>query len=307
MPEGPEMRRAADELAAVLSRRKAQAVAFGLPALRENDALLTNRRIVTSVYCRGKALLIEFSGGHTVFTHNQLYGKWYIKPRGRRPKTNRQLRLRIDTLEHSALLYSASNISVLDAAGLESAAVPRKPWTRSARPRCRAALINRRLKRPALRVALARGAVPRPVVFSRYRQLSAQRDSVRRAHLAAAPAVRFGRGRKTAETCTPVAGDNAPFLPHRGFTNAPKFVNPLRNVPVYLVERYRFFVFGRDGKPCYECGTKSVALNCPGAESTTATDARTTNRAHRASAQPLFSEANASSARCRVALRSTTG
>ena len=61
---------------------------------------------------RGKALLTHFDSGHTIYSHNQLYGVWRIVKRDKLPKTNRQLRLAIHTDQHSALLYSASDISV---------------------------------------------------------------------------------------------------------------------------------------------------------------------------------------------------
>jgi endonuclease VIII len=54
-------------------------------------------------------MLIRFDNGYTIYSHIQLYGKWYI----RNPKTNRQLRLAIHNENKSALLYSASDIEVL--------------------------------------------------------------------------------------------------------------------------------------------------------------------------------------------------
>ncbi|NNC55490.1 MAG: endonuclease VIII, partial [Pseudomonadales bacterium] len=117
MPEGPEMQRAADQLAEVLLRRKSQLVKFGLDGLSQYENQLAGRRI-TDVRCRGKAVLLRFAGGRTIYTHNQLYGRWYLRPRGDSPQTNRQLRLRIDTNRHSALLYSASDIQVCDSAEL---------------------------------------------------------------------------------------------------------------------------------------------------------------------------------------------
>ena len=111
MPEGPEIRRAADELAVVLDRRIAKHVAFGLPHLKCHDALLSGRRI-EAVESRGKALLLHFADGWSVYTHNQLYGRWQVVAAGKRPNTTRQLRLAIDTRDASALLYSASDILV---------------------------------------------------------------------------------------------------------------------------------------------------------------------------------------------------
>jgi endonuclease-8 len=117
MPEGPEIRRAADELAEVLARRVAVRVEFGLPALKKFEAPLSGQRIA-AVESRGKALLLHFADDVSVYTHNQLYGRWKIVAAGKRPQTTRQLRLAIDTRGASALLYSASDISVSTRAAL---------------------------------------------------------------------------------------------------------------------------------------------------------------------------------------------
>lgn len=113
MPEGPEIRRAADRLAAVLVGRVIEDVMFGLPALRERDSDLRGQRVV-DIETRGKALLTHFEHGLTVYSHNQLYGRWYVVQRDRYPDTRRSLRFALHTGRHSALLYSASEIAILD-------------------------------------------------------------------------------------------------------------------------------------------------------------------------------------------------
>jgi len=67
----------------------------------------------------GKALLLHFDSGVTVYTHNQLYGRWMFADVGRRPDTNRQLRLALATETRSALLYSASDIEVIEPGALD--------------------------------------------------------------------------------------------------------------------------------------------------------------------------------------------
>lgn len=113
MPEGPEIRRAADELAEVLTDRPLAQVWFRFPHLEACSAGLAQERI-REVRAWGKALLIEFDGGRTLYTHNQLYGRWYIRRAGKRPSTGRDLRVAIETERHAALLYSASEIELLD-------------------------------------------------------------------------------------------------------------------------------------------------------------------------------------------------
>ncbi len=111
MPEGPEIRRARDELAAAIEGRIARQVRFHLPALAAWNGRLDDRQ-VTAVECRGKAMLTHFDNGLSIYSHNQLYGRWLVVPAGRPPQTRRQLRLAIHGNDSWALLYSASDIEV---------------------------------------------------------------------------------------------------------------------------------------------------------------------------------------------------
>ncbi|WP_236784647.1 hypothetical protein [Alteribacter salitolerans] len=78
---------------------------------------------------KGKAMLIRFDNGYTIYSHNQLYGKWMISNAYQYPRTNRQLRLAIHNEKKSALLYSASDIDVL-----RDEEVPAHPFVSRAGP-----------------------------------------------------------------------------------------------------------------------------------------------------------------------------
>lgn len=113
MPEGPEIRLAADKLRRVLAGRCATTVRFAadkFPQLQGMSRVLSGRTI-TNVESRGKAMLTHFEGGLTIYSHNQLYGEWAVY-RGAAPPTHLQTRLAIATPSHSAILYSASEIEV---------------------------------------------------------------------------------------------------------------------------------------------------------------------------------------------------
>lgn len=117
MPEGPEIRRIADRLEKTVCHRPIEQVWFQKPGLKKYEATLSGGT-VTSVKTKGKALLTAFDCGLTVYSHNQLYGRWYFNKAGRLPDTARSLRWRIDTDQDSALLYSASDIAVLKSSDL---------------------------------------------------------------------------------------------------------------------------------------------------------------------------------------------
>ncbi len=118
MPEGPEIRRAADKVEAVLKDKTVERIQFGLQPLKKFSKALTGTKVL-QLETRGKALLTHFDSGHTIYSHNQLYGVWRVVKRDKLPKTNRQLRLALHTDRHSALLYSASDISVWNTEKIE--------------------------------------------------------------------------------------------------------------------------------------------------------------------------------------------
>jgi endonuclease-8 len=112
MPEGPEIRRAADKIAAVLENEVIEDLFLGLGRLKKFRRTLMGTR-VCSIETRGKALLTHFNTDWTLYSHNQLYGVWHVVDRGQYPTTKRTLRVALHTARHSALLYSASDIWVL--------------------------------------------------------------------------------------------------------------------------------------------------------------------------------------------------
>ena len=111
MPEGPEIRRAADKVAKVVEGKTIESVEIGLDRIKQYAKQLEASR-VRNIETRGKALLTHFECGLSVYSHNQLYGVWRVAKRGKLPETKRSLRFAIHTQTHSAVLYSASDISV---------------------------------------------------------------------------------------------------------------------------------------------------------------------------------------------------
>lgn len=112
MPEGPEIRRAADTVSDALVGRKTLEVRFAAEHLERYEEQLTGLKVI-AVDTRGKAMLTRFENGLAIYSHNQLYGRWHTGPTYVYPETKRQLRLAIHNRKMSALLYSASEIDVL--------------------------------------------------------------------------------------------------------------------------------------------------------------------------------------------------
>ena len=103
--------RAADRIADVLEGQLVEKASFSPPRLRRWGKVLSGER-VRSIETRGKAMLTHFEHGWSIYSHNQLYGIWYVATRGQLPDTTRSLRLALHTSAASALLYSASDIEV---------------------------------------------------------------------------------------------------------------------------------------------------------------------------------------------------
>lgn len=112
MPEGPEIRIAADRVEKALRGCRLSDVYFQFDRLKRFQRELRQRR-VSSVETRGKAMLTHFEGGLAIYSHNQLYGRWVVCRANRIPKSGRQLRLALHTEKKTALLYSATDIDVL--------------------------------------------------------------------------------------------------------------------------------------------------------------------------------------------------
>ena len=107
MPEGPEIRRAADKLEQAVAGKPLTYVWFAFPELKPFETALTGER-VERLETRGKALLTHFSNGLTLYSHNQLYGVWRIVKPDTELNSTRQLRVRLATAGKAILLYSAS-------------------------------------------------------------------------------------------------------------------------------------------------------------------------------------------------------
>ncbi|WP_036481814.1 endonuclease VIII [Myxosarcina sp. GI1] len=113
MPEGPEVKLEADKISDAIASVPVETIFFAFEHLKPYEAKFAGC-LVIKVAAKGKALLIHFDNQLAIYSHNQLYGKWMIRQAHDYPQTNRQLRLAIHNLKKSALLYSASDIEVLD-------------------------------------------------------------------------------------------------------------------------------------------------------------------------------------------------
>lgn len=112
MPEGPEIFRAARTLHQTVANQPIRLV-LSYPKLRSRAKALAEVPILR-VRARSKAILTEFADGTVLYSHNQLYGEWRIHTHGE-PLAARQVRLSIETAKARAVLYSATDFAWLHA------------------------------------------------------------------------------------------------------------------------------------------------------------------------------------------------
>lgn len=251
MPEGPEIRLAADRIARVLEGKQIVDVSFGLPQLAGRESEFVDAR-VTELETRGKALLTHFDNGLTIYSHNQLYGRWYVVKRDAYPKTNRSLRLALHTKTHSALLYSASDISIWDQFELDL-----HPFLARIGPD----ILNPLLTWREVSERLHCQKFHRRSVASLYLAqdfLAGIGNYLRSEILFDAGINPLARPEDLSRTQLNCLGRSTLKISQRsyrtaGLTNPPRRVAALRKQGLRRGE-YRHAVFGRVNKPCYECG-----------------------------------------------------
>lgn len=251
MPEGPEIRRAADTIARVLEGRHIEAVRFGLPKLRHHARKLRGHRVI-AVETRGKALLTHFEHGYSIYSHNQLYGVWKVVKGHRLPNNNRSVRLLLQTESHSAILYSASDISVWPTEDLQAHPFlarigpdimhPDLQWREVAARLSDKRFAGKTLATLYLDQAFLAGN-------GNYLRSEILHDAGLHPLQRPADLTRGQIGKLSRSTLT---------LSRRsydtgGITLAPRLSKSLQAMGLKRGQR-RFYVFGRAGRPCYHCG-----------------------------------------------------
>lgn len=253
MPEGPEIRRAADRLAEAVVGRPLVSAWFAFPALRRFHRSLPGRRI-TAVEPHGKALLTRFDNGWTLYSHNQLYGVWKIAAAGQRPDTARSLRVALETADRAILLYSASDVAMWRDEDLHAHPFLSKLGPDVLDPALDATAVEARLREPRFAgrrldgLLLDQGFLAGMGNYLRAEVLfeAGLAPARRAADLSLEERVRLARALLD--------------VPRRSYRT--RGIEPARGMRGdYLTdtpEGFRFQVFDREGRPCPRCATPIV-------------------------------------------------
>ena len=247
MPEGPEIRRAADTLAEALSGRKTHRLFFAFEHLKPYEKQLCNKTVL-SVQSRGKAILTHFDNGYSLYSHNQLYGRWQIIEGDNYPQSTRSLRLAIHSENHTALLYSASNIEILKTRQLNTHPYLSRLGPDLLDPETTIDAIIERLA--ARRRCLMSLLQDQSVLAGMGNYLCCEALHVSGIHPQQKPVDLNDRQlRQLAENCLSLTRQS---YQTQGITNAIKRAENLREQGLDF-EDYRFYVYRRAGQTCYRC------------------------------------------------------
>ncbi|SMO37358.1 endonuclease VIII [Gracilimonas mengyeensis] len=251
MPEGPEIWRAADTIKDAITGKKAESVFFAFEELKPYEEKLKGLK-VESVTPRGKAILTSFEGDLNIYSHNQLYGKWIVSEDGEEPDNNRSLRLAIHTGEEAAFLYSASEIEILKDDEVEQHSYIQKLGPDVVHPDTTYEQVlqqyqsddfkNRKLATLLLDQGFLSGLgnyLRSEIMFCAgihpdYRPVDCREEQIKKL-----AKYSLELPRRSYET--------------KGLVTSDDLIEALKREGATRKE-YRFYVYGREGKPCYKCG-----------------------------------------------------
>ena len=144
MPEGPEIRRARDKISKVLVGKDIIESNFYYERIRDKEEKVKDKNI-KEITTRGKALLIRFKNNWTMYSHNQLYGRWTINLKTTTIKSTRALRVVFKTNKHAVRLWSATDIDLLPTSEEDEHSFLRKIGPDILNESCNIELIEKRL------------------------------------------------------------------------------------------------------------------------------------------------------------------
>jgi endonuclease-8 len=251
VPEGPEIHGQAGRLGAFLEGQKPRLECHYEPLQEAIESLQGHR--LNTVRARGKAFLFGFESSLTLYAHMQLYGRWQICRPGETPVSRRQLRLRLATPQRDALLYSATDIQMLDSEQLAdhpylSRLGPDLLDTQATEEHFLARLQDRRFQRRQLATLLldqSFWAGPGNYLRSEILFCAGLAPQMRPCDLDGVQSLRLVRA---------ALGLARRSLHSKGITNHPELVQRQKKEKVPR-RHYRHWVFARQGLPCCLCNS----------------------------------------------------
>ena len=266
MPEGPEIRKAADKVADAIVGKEVLKLEFGLDHLKQHESRFKGM-MVKAVDTFGKAMVTRFEHPQSrehlnIYSHNQLYGRWVCCPANQLPESTRQLRLGIYTEDQWALLYSASDIFVLSDEELRQHPFIKKLGKDVLNPETTVADVLAQLQSDKYYNRQLGG------FLTEQSFLAGLGNYLRCDILFSAGILPTRKPAELSPQTLQKLADEILRIPRQSYqtesiTNDPVTVKKLLAEGSSL-EHARFMVFHREGLPCYQCGTPIIKKNSGG-------------------------------------------
>jgi endonuclease-8 len=262
MPEGPEIRLAADRVAAALVGRTTTRVSFDFNRLKQYELLFTGFQVI-DVKTRGKVMLTCFENDWVIYSHNQLYGCWYICSQGELPDTRRQLRVAIHNSDYSALLFSASDIEVMRQQDLDKHPFLARlgPDILGEQPNAHEIVSRLQFKNFRNR-QLAGLLLDQQFLAGLGNYLRAEILTAARLHPLTKPS--DCSDRQLLKLARIIINLTRRSYRTGGVINPPGLVKKLKAEGKTRKEDYRFNTYNRESQPCYFCGHEIASSNAGG-------------------------------------------
>ena len=250
MPEGPEVRRAADRIEKALKGSVIQKTVISYPTLNSIEHLILGARLMR-VDTYGKAFVLIFDSGIAIYVHLQLYGVWKTGKITQEPNTTRSLRIRLESNKKYAALYSATNISVHLPKD-----IPSHPYIQKLGPDLlssgyKACHISRRLHNKEFsRKSLGSLLLQQSFFAGIGNYLRSEILFIAKLH----PSQKVGTLSKEKRTLLAQSIHNTTVRAYQtgGITTSAEYTRQAKSkrIPRY---RYRHYVFAQEGRPCPSC------------------------------------------------------
>lgn len=251
MPEGPEVRIAADKIERAIGNTPLQSWTLSHPAIAAVADQFTTNTMLRGIDTYGKAFVLHFSNDLSIYVHLQLYGRWKTGTLRSFKPSNRSLRFRFDTATHYAALYSATDISILTPSTVDSHPFIQKLGPDILRPGYTASHISRRLNNTRMARRGLGGLLMDQSVFAGIGNYL-RSEILFRAGLAHHRTLGSLEPQERTILARMIHDTTHRSYQTKGITLDPTYVsiakaNGLRR------RQYRHFVFDRDGEPCWHC------------------------------------------------------
>jgi endonuclease-8 len=271
MPEGPEIRREALRLHQALAGEPLSEVFFKFDHLKPYESIFAGMAPL-AVTSKGKAMLIHMPCDLSIYSHNQLYGKWYVRNAGKNVESNRDLRLKLGNSRKTAFLFSASDIEVLDPDELKQHRFLKKLGPDVLDATCTEKIVEERLQDKRFRNKMLHS------LLLDQHFLSGPGNYLRSETLFHAGILGQRRPKDLSEAEVARLARSILLICRRslatgGITNDPDLAEALRKAG-WSYEARRFYVFDRKDRVCHQCGEYIVReeagnrriFHCPGCQ-----------------------------------------